>query len=294
MPSPYSNDLRKKAIEALKRGQRKIDVCRFLKISRNTLDLWIKRLESTGNIQPMSPQKKGATPKIKDEEKFRDFMKKNQDKTQAKIAEIWGENLTQQNVSYACKKLGITRKKKTYGYQERNEEERAFFRERLEKIEKANRIYVDEAGFDNREDYPYGYSPKGTRCHALKSGKRTERVSWISALREHKLFAPLTFEGACNRDLFETWLAERLIPQLTSGDIIIIDNATFHQGEAIKEMVSKAGCEIWYLPAYSPDLNKIENWWAILKTWMKQKLKEFETVRDCVDAAFKNCPNVFA
>jgi len=112
MPSPYSNDLRKKAIEALKRGQRKIDVCRFLKISRNTLDLWIKRLESTGNIQPMSPQKKGATPKIKDEEKFRDFMKKNQDKTQAKIAEIWGENLTQQNVSYACKKLGITRKKK--------------------------------------------------------------------------------------------------------------------------------------------------------------------------------------
>lgn len=89
-------------------------------------------------------------------------------------------------------------------------------------------------------------------------------------------------------------MAERLIPQLTSGDIIIIDNATFHQGEAIKEMVSKAGCEIWYLPAYSPDLNKIENWWAILKTWMKQKLKEFETVRDCVDAAFKNCPNVFA
>nr|MDJ0636379.1 IS630 family transposase [Xenococcaceae cyanobacterium MO_188.B29] len=43
-----------------------------------------------------------------------------------------------------------------------------------------------------------------------------------------------------------------------------------------------------------PDLNKIENWWSVLKTWMKQRLKEFECVRDCVDAAFKNCPNVFA
>jgi transposase len=41
-------------------------------------------------------------------------------------------------------------------------------------------------------------------------------------------------------------------------------------------------------------VNKIENWWAILKTWMKQRLKEFETVRECVDAAFYNCPNVCA
>jgi hypothetical protein len=39
---------------------------------------------------------------------------------------------------------------------------------------------------------------------------------------------------------------------------------------------------------------KIENWWAVLKTWMKQRLKEFQTVRECVDAAFKNCPNVCA
>jgi transposase len=44
----------------------------------------------------------------------------------------------------------------------------------------------------------------------------------------------------------------------------------------------------------SPDINKIKNWWAVLKTWMKLRLKEFETVRECVDAAFKNCPNVSA
>ena len=100
-------------------------------------------------------------------------------------------------------------------------------------------MYVDEAGFDNREDYPYGYSPKGERCYALKSGKRTERVSWITALREKSLFAPLTFEGSCNRNLFEAWLKNCLIPQLNPGDIIIIDNATFHKGEAIKEIVEE-------------------------------------------------------
>ena len=106
--------------------------------------------------------------------------------------------------------------------------------------------------------------------------------------------APLTFEGSCNRDLFEAWLANCLIPQLKPGDIIIIDNATFHHGVMIQELVEAAGCEIWYLPPYSPDLNKIENWWGVLKTLMRQKLKEYETVRDCVDAAFMQCPNVCA
>lgn len=113
-------------------------------------------------------------------------------------------------------------------------------------------------------------------------------------MKEGQLLAPLTFEGSCNRDLFETWLKNCLLPQLEPGDIIIIDNASFHQGESIKEIVEGAGCEIWYLPPYSPDLNKIENWWAVLKTWMKQRLKEFQTVRECVDAAFINCPNVCA
>jgi transposase len=189
---------------------------------------------------------------------------------------------------------GYNSKKKTYGYRERDEEKRREFLQKLEQIESQRKVYVDEAGFDNREDYPYGYSRLGERCYALKSGKKRERVSWLSALKEGQLLAPLTFEGSCNRDLFETWLKNCLLPQLEPGDIIIIDNASFHQGESIQEIVEAAGCEIWYLPPYSPDLNKIENWWAVLKTWMKQRLKEFQTVRECVDAAFKNCPNVCA
>ena len=90
----------------------------------------------------------------------------------------------------------------------------------------------------------------------MKWGKKRERTSWISALKEGKIFAPLTFEGSCNRDLFEAWLSQSLIPQLNSGDIIILDNATFHKGETIRKIVEEAECELWYLPAYSPDLNK--------------------------------------
>ena len=49
-------------------------------------------------------------------------------------------------------------------------------------VDKNKLVYVDEAGFDNRDDYGYGYSPKGERCYGLKSGKRTERVSWIGSI----------------------------------------------------------------------------------------------------------------
>jgi transposase len=119
----------------------------------------------------------------------------------------------------------------------------------------------------------------------------------------------MTFEGSCNRDLFERWLEQCLLPQLQPGDIIVIDNASFHHSQAIEDIVAQVGCELWYLPPYSPDLNKIEQWWFGLKNWMRQRWNEFGTFRDCkdssaaefsarqtvrVDAAFNQSPNVHA
>lgn len=155
-------------------------------------------------------------------------------------------------------------------------------------------VFADEAGIDNREEYPYGYCDIGQRFFALKSGKRTERVSWIAALCQRHLIAPLTFAGSCNRDLFELWLEQCLLPQLQPGTAIVIDNASFHRSQYIDEIVAAAGCEIWYLPSYSPDLNEIEHWWFVLKNWMRQRWDEFDNFRDCVDAAFKHCPNVLS
>ncbi len=110
MSAPYSYDLRRKAIEAVKRGHKKVNVCRLLKISRNTLDLWLKREKETGDFRAIA-NKQGRHSKIEDEEKFKLFVKENYDKTQTRMAEIWGDNITQQNISYTCQKLGITRKK---------------------------------------------------------------------------------------------------------------------------------------------------------------------------------------
>lgn len=96
--------------------------------------------------------------------------------------------------------------KKTYGYRERDEDKREEFLTLINQEKSEDLVYIDESGLDNREDYGYGWNIKGERFHDFKSGKRSIRVSIISALSQGKLIAPLTFEGACNRAVFEQWL----------------------------------------------------------------------------------------
>ncbi len=111
MPAPYSYDLRKKAVNAVKRGEKKIVICRLMRISRNTLNLWLQREKETGDYSAIANRPPRENRKIQDLERFKQFVKQHQDKTQQQMADLWGENLTQQNISDGMEKLGITRKK---------------------------------------------------------------------------------------------------------------------------------------------------------------------------------------
>ena len=112
MPSPYSYDLRTKAIEAVERGEKKATVCRMFGMSRNTLHLWLTRKQETGDYQAITNYQQGYGHKITDWDKFRTFVQAHPDKTQAQMAELWGNDITQQNISDALHKIGLTRKKR--------------------------------------------------------------------------------------------------------------------------------------------------------------------------------------
>jgi len=96
---------------------------------------------------------------------------------------------------------------------------------------------------------------RGERFHAPTS-RRKGRVNTIAnALCNQKLSAPFTIEGACNRTVFEMWLETSLVPTLVTGQVVVMENATFHKGGRIQELIQSAGCRLLYLPPYSPDFN---------------------------------------
>lgn len=111
MAAPYSEDMRAKAIAAVKRGERKTDVSKMFGISRNTLDLWLQREAETGTCRAIRNYQQGSRHKITDWERFRAFIEQHGGKTQAQLAALWGDGVTQQNISRALQKLGISRKK---------------------------------------------------------------------------------------------------------------------------------------------------------------------------------------
>ncbi len=112
MPKPYSMDFRQRVIDAIELdGYTKSEVSRIFRISRNTIDLWLKRKAETGSLQPKANKPPGNNHCITDWEKFREFAKAHRDKTQAQMAELWEGKISTRSICRALKKIGFSRPK---------------------------------------------------------------------------------------------------------------------------------------------------------------------------------------
>ena len=112
MAKPYSYDLRQKVIQAIQLdGLKKSEASQLFGISRNTIDLWLKRQAKTGDFQAKPHQPPGNNHRITDWEKFRRFAKAHGDKTQQQMAQLWQGDISARTISRALKKIGFTRKK---------------------------------------------------------------------------------------------------------------------------------------------------------------------------------------
>src|SRR4028118_1208727 len=113
MANPYSYDLRQKVIQAIElEGLKKSEAAQVFGISRNTIDLWLKRRTETGDYQAKPKQPPGNGHKITDGEKFRAFAAQHGDKTQLEMAELWEGQISARTISRALHKIGFARKKR--------------------------------------------------------------------------------------------------------------------------------------------------------------------------------------
>ena len=113
MAKAYSYDLRKKVLNAIQvDGMKKSKVAQVFQLSRNTIDLWLKRQEETGDYQAKTTRPHRTAAKITDWEHFAQFVKEHGEKTQAQMAQLWSKPISARTVSRALQQLGLSRKKR--------------------------------------------------------------------------------------------------------------------------------------------------------------------------------------
>jgi transposase len=100
----------------------------------------------------------------------------------------------------------------------------------------------------------------------------------IGALKGQQFIAPCLFNGHCDAALFEAYMEQCLLPELTPGSVIIADNAAFHKSSTVRRLIEAKQCQLLFLPPYSPDLNPIEHCWFPIKNKIRQLLDQGESL----------------
>ena len=113
----------------------------------------------------------------------------------------------------------------------------------------------------------------------------------IATKNKNQIIAPFLFEGSCHKNVFEGFIEQVLCPVLKPGQVVIMDNATFHKSEKIKMLIEEKDCILIYLPAYSPERNPIEKYWSVLKNKVKSIRKKIQDIYESVTIALSETQN---
>src|SRR5215211_6583659 len=131
-------------------------------------------------------------------------------------------------------------------------------------------VFVDEMGAHVSFAPLYGYSPKGERVRLEVPRNRGTNTTLLASITLGGMGETLAVEGSTNREVFEAYVEHVLAPTLEAGQVVIMDNLSAHKPARVRELIESRGCELIYLPAYSPDFNPIEEAFAKIKGMLRQ------------------------
>lgn len=169
---------------------------------------------------------------------------------------------------------------------EANQGKREEYQETIKHIPLQELVYIDESGIEIGLCKDRGWGKKSQKLIGKKSGKYYERTNIIAGYSNKRSIAPMVFKGSCNTILFEKWIEKFLIKELKAGQIVIMDNASFHKSQRARMLIESAGCRLIFLPPYSPDMNPIEKFWANMKRWIKDNITKYTHLYDALKQFF--------
>jgi transposase len=126
-------------------------------------------------------------------------------------------------------------------------------------------VFVDECSTNTSLRPLYAWSRRGERARCRAPRNWGKNVTLLSSITLSGMGPSLAVEGATTGAVFEAYVGGALLPSLRAGQVVVMDNLSAHKGERIRELVEGRGCELLYLPPYSPDMNPIEQAFAKLK-----------------------------
>jgi transposase len=134
-------------------------------------------------------------------------------------------------------------------------------------------VFVDETWAKTNMAPLRGWCLHGQRLAAKVPYGHWKTMTFIAALRCDEITAPYVFDQPINKTNFLAWVQQSLIPTLRPDDIVILDNLPSHKGKVVRDAIRAVGAKLLFLPAYSPDLNPIEQVFAKLKHLMRKAEK---------------------
>lgn len=171
----------------------------------------------------------------------------------------------------SCDQAGrLDAKKKTLGATERNEETRAAWREHLKQLDGRKLVVIDECGSNIGLTPLYARAPQGARAYGSVPRNRGKNTTLIAALGWSGMGESMIIEGSTTAAAFELYIEEILAPSLTEGQIVIMDNLAAHKGKKVEQLIEARGCQLLFLPGYSPDLSPIEETFSKVKAYLRR------------------------
>jgi transposase len=157
------------------------------------------------------------------------------------------------------------------GALERDEWRRATWRVTVARsLDACSLVFVDEMGTNTSLSPIYGWSKMGQRAYGSVPRNRGRNTTVLASMSVEGMGPSMAVEGATTARVFETYVERVLAPTLRKGQVVVMDNLSAHKGQRVRELIEDRGCELLYLPSYSPDLNPIEEAFSKIKGLLRK------------------------